>query len=149
MRKEFRTLRLQQLDRTLKPFRAAAKNPRPQKGWLRAIREAAGISASEVARILKTSRGLPVQLEKAEAEDRITLKSLRAAANALGCDLVYALVPKGETLRELVEERARVQAKRQVLSVEHSMALEDQAVGRVDEAVEAETRRRLRKRGIE
>jgi len=149
MRNEFRTLRLKQLGRTLKPFRAAAKIPRPQKGWLRAIREAAGITASEVARILKTSRGLPVQLEKAEAEDRITLKSLRAAANALGCDLVYALVPKGGTLRELIEEHTRAQAKTQVLSVEHSMALEDQAVGRVDEAVEAETRRRLRKRGIE
>ena len=149
MRNEFRTLRLKQLDRTLKPFRAAAKNPRPQKGWLRAIRDEAGISAREVARVRKPSRGLPLQLEKAQAEDRITLKSLRAAANALGCDLVYALVPKGETLRELVEERARAQAKRQVLSVEHSMALEDQAVGRVDEAVEAETKRRLRKRGIE
>src|SRR6202043_3443863 len=147
MRNEFRALRLKQLDRTLKPFRAAAKNPRPRKGWLRAIREAAGISASEVARVLKTSRGLPVQLEKAEAEDCITLKSLRAAANALGCDLVYALVPKGESLRELVEERARAQAKRQVLSVEHSMALEDQGVGRVDEAIEAETRGRFERGG--
>jgi predicted DNA-binding mobile mystery protein A len=148
MRHEFRSLRLKQLDRTLKPFRAAAKNPRPQKGWLRAIREAAGISASEVARTLKTSRQLPIQLEKAEAEDRITLKSLRAAANALGCELVYALVPKANTLHELVEERVRVQAKKHVLGVEHSMALEDQAVGRVDEAVEAETKRLLRKRGV-
>jgi len=148
MRDEFRNLRLKQLDRTLKPFRAAAKNPRPQKGWLRAIREAAGIPASEVARTLKTSRQLPVQLEKAEAEDRITLKSLRAAADALGCELVYALVPKANTLHDLVEERARVQAKRHVLGVEHSMALEDQAVGRVDEAVEAETKRLLRKRGV-
>jgi predicted DNA-binding mobile mystery protein A len=148
MRNEFRSLRLKQLDRTLKPFRAAAKNPRPQKGWLRAIREAAGISASEVARTLKTSRQLPIQLEKAEAEDRITLKSLRAAANALGCELVYALVPKANTLHELVEERVRVQAKKHVLGVEHSMALEDQAVGRVDEAVEAETKRLLRKRGV-
>lgn len=148
MRDEFRNLRLKQLDRTLKPFRAAAKNPRPQKGWLRAIREAAGISASEVARTLKTSRQLPVQLEKAEAEDRITLKSLRAAANALGCELVYALVPRANTLHDLVEERARVQAKKHVLGVEHSMALENQAVGRVDEAVEAETKRLLRKRGV-
>jgi predicted DNA-binding mobile mystery protein A len=148
MRDEFRNLRLKQLDRTLKPFRVAAKNPRPQKGWLRAIREAAGISASEVARTLKTSRQLPVQLEKAEAEDRITLKSLRAAADALGCELVYALVPKANTLHDLVEERARVQAKKHVLGVEHSMALEDQAVGRVDEAVEAETKRLLRKRGV-
>ena len=148
MRDEFRNLRLKQLDRTLKLFRAAAKNPRPQKGWLRAIREAAGISASEVARTLKTSRQLPVQLEKAEAEDRITLKSLRAGAHALGCELVYALVPKANTLYELVEERARTQAKKHVLGVEHSMALENQAVGRVDEAVEAETKRLLRKRGV-
>src|ERR1700731_4461233 len=99
MRNEFRNLRLTQLDRTLAPFRAVAKTPRPQKGWLRAIREAAGISASEVARTLKTSRQLPVQLEKAEAEDRITLKSLRAMAHALDCELVYALVPHAGTLR--------------------------------------------------
>lgn len=148
MRNEFRNLRLKQLDRTLEPFRAVAKTPRPQKGWLRAIREAAGISASEVARTLKTSRQLPVQLEKAEAEDRITLKSLRAAAEALGCELIYALVPKTGTLQALVEQRARTQAKKNVMGVEHSMALEDQAVGRVDEAVEAETKRLLKKRDI-
>ena len=148
MRNEFRHLRLKQLDRILEPFRTVANTPRPQKGWLRAIREAAGISASEVARTLKTSRQLPLQLEKAEAEDRITLKSLRTAANALGCDLVYALVPRTNTLHDLVEERARAQAKKLVLGVEHSMALEDQAVGRVDEAVEAETKRLLRKRGV-
>ena len=89
-----------------------------------------------------------MQLEKAEAEDRITLKSLRAAAQALGCELVYALVPKADTLQDLVKERARAQAKKHVLGVEHSMALEDQAVGRVDEAVETETNRLLRKRGV-
>jgi predicted DNA-binding mobile mystery protein A len=148
MRNEFRGLRRKQLDRALEPFRAAAKTPRPPKGWLRAIREALGVSGSEVARVLKTSRQLPVQLEKAEAEDRITLKSLRTAANALGCDLVYALVPRAHTLRALVEQRARAQAKERVLGVEHSMALEDQAVGRVHEAVEAETKRQLRKRGV-
>ena len=148
MRNEFRSLRLKQLDRALEPFRQAAKNPRPQKGWLRAIREALGVSASEVARTLKTSRQLPVQLEKAEAEDRITLKSLRAAASALGCELVYALVPKTSTLEDLVEDRARAQIKKHALGVEHSMALEDQAVGRVDEAVEMETKRQLTKRGL-
>jgi len=72
MRNEFRNLRLKQLDRTLETFRAGAKIPRPQKGWLRAIREATGISASEVARTLKTSRQLPIQLEKAEAEYRLS-----------------------------------------------------------------------------
>lgn len=76
------------------------------------------------------------------------LKSLKAAANALGCELVYALVPRTHSLEHLVEERARSQAKKQVMGVEHSMALENQAVGRLDEAVETETKRLLRKRGI-
>ncbi len=89
-----------------------------------------------------------MQLERAEAEDRITLRSLRSAAAALGCDLLYALVPKANTLEALVEERARAQAKKHVMGVEHSMALEDQAVGRVEEAVEAETERQLRKRAL-
>jgi predicted DNA-binding mobile mystery protein A len=146
MRDEFRNLRLKQLDRTLEPFRIAQRVARPQRGWLRAIREAAGISASKMARTLGTSRQLPLQLEKAEAEDRITLKSLRAAANALDCDLVYALVPKAGTMRDLIESRARAQARKHVLGVEHSMALEDQAVGHVDEAVDAETRRLVRER---
>src|SRR5271154_4145147 len=135
MRTEFRNLRLKQLDRTLKPFREAAKIPRPQRGWLRAIREAAGISSGEVARTLQTSRQLPLQLEKAEAEDRITLKSLRAMANALDCELVYALVPRADTLHALIEDRARAEAKQRVLGIEHSMALENQSSGRIDEAI--------------
>ena len=86
-------------------------------------------------------------MEKAEAEDRITLKSLRAAANALDCDLVYALVPRADTMQELIEGRARADAQKHVIGVEHSMALENQAAGNIDEAVEAETRRILRRRG--
>ena len=64
-------------------------------------------------------------MEKAEAEDRIPLKGLRAAANALDCDLVYALVPRANTIRELTEGRAREQAQKRVPRVEHSMALEN------------------------
>ena len=93
-----------------------------------------------------TSRQLSLQQEKAEAEDRITLKSLRALADALDCDLVYALVPRAGSLDDLMRDRARAQAKKNVLGVEHSMALEDQAVGNVDEAIETETRRLARKR---
>ena len=111
MRSEFRNLRLKQLDRALEPYRAARKELRPSKGWIRAIRQALGISSGDLARRLGTSRQLPLQLEKGEAEDRITLKSLRAAANALDCDLVYALVPRADSMQELIENRARSEAK--------------------------------------
>ena len=146
MRNEFRNLRLKQLDRSLEPYRAARKIARPPKGWIHAMRQALGVSSGELARRLGTSRQLPLQLEKGEAEDRITLRSLRAAANALDCDLVYALVPRADSMQEWIGERARAEATKHVLEVEHSMALEDQAVGRIDAAVEAETRRRVRKR---
>jgi predicted DNA-binding mobile mystery protein A len=105
LREGFRNLRLEQLDRGLDlPVR---KLQRPPKGWIRAIRQALGVSSGEMARRLGTSRQLPLQLEKGEGEDRITLKSLRAAANALDCDLVYAFVPRGESFEELCERRAR------------------------------------------
>lgn len=146
MRTEFRHLRLKQLDRTLERFRAAREVSRPSKGWIRSIRQALGVSSGELARRLGTSRQLPLQLEKGEAEDRITLRSLRAAANALDCDLVYALVPRAASMKELIESCARAEAKDRVLGVEHSMTLENQAAGKIDEAVEAETRRLVRKR---
>src|SRR5580698_7530149 len=106
MRTEFKNLRLKQLDRALKPYRAARTVPRPSKGWIRAIRQALGVSSGELARRLGTSRQLPLQMEKGEAEDRITLKSLRAAANAVDCDLVYALVPRAASMQELMEKHA-------------------------------------------
>lgn len=146
MRTDFRNLRLRQLDRSLESYRAARLVPRPPYGWIRALRQGLGVSSGELARRMGTSRQLPLQLEKSEADDRITLRSLRAIANALDCDLVYALVPRANSLQESMESRALSEAKARVLGVEHSMALEDQAVGRIDEAVESETRRIVRRR---
>jgi predicted DNA-binding mobile mystery protein A len=139
MPSEYAALRVKQLDRALAPFKLAAQVSRPRLGWLKAIRQALGVSSTELARRLGTSRQRPLQIEMAEAEDRITLKSLRAAANALDCDLVYALVPR-ISLQELQEQRLRDQATERVLSIEHSMALEDQAVGDVEAAIAAEMR---------
>ena len=75
--------------------------------------------------------------------------SLRAAADALGCRLVYALVPKSGSIHELAEERARTKAAENVRAVEHSMALEDQAVGGIEDKIKEETRRILKRNGSE
>ena len=145
MRDYFRQLRSQQLDRALAPLRSS-QLARPPKGWIRAIREALGVSSGELAERMQTNRSLVVQQEKAEAEDRITLKSLRAYADALDCDLVYAFVARAGTFEELVDARARAAAKANVLGVEHSMALENQASGNLEQAVEAEAQRLTSKR---
>jgi len=114
MRTEFKRLRVKQVERALKPFAAAKDSPRPQKGWLRAIREATGITLRETATRLKKTPTLVAKLEKSEAEYRITLGSLRDAADALGCQLVYGLVPKKGSIQELAEERARTKAAENV-----------------------------------
>jgi predicted DNA-binding mobile mystery protein A len=109
---------------TLRPF---AKTQRPPKGWLRAIRDALGMTTSQFAKRLDVSQPRVIALEKAEVSGVVSLETLQRAAEALGCRLVYALVPE-KPLAETVEKQAELVANRQLASVQHSMALEDQAV---------------------
>jgi len=127
------------------PFLAARNTLRPRRGWIRAVREVAGISVRDFAKRLNRAPTVAAQLENSEAEYRITLASLRNAAEALGCELVYALVPKNGSVQQLVEERARNSAAENVRAVEHSMALEDQAVGKIEEKIDQETQRLLKR----
>jgi predicted DNA-binding mobile mystery protein A len=149
MKPEFRTLRLKQLERALRPFSTAKNSPRPAKGWLRAIREASGVPLRQISQRLHKSTPLINYLEKSEADYRITLGNLRDAADALGCELVYALVPKSGSIHDLAEEQVKNKATENVRSVEHSMALENQAVGGIEDKIEEETKRILGRTGRE
>jgi len=157
MRDDFRNLRLNQLVRSLSTFEAARLQARPQRGWLRAIREGLNMSLEEVGKALGQSKKRILDFEHAEADDRITLKSLRRVAGAMDCELVYALVPKSGSIIELaeqhrqrrksrVEQKTRDRVREDVLGVEHTMALENQATGGVDRLIEEETKRRLKKK---
>jgi enoyl-CoA hydratase/carnithine racemase len=100
-----------------------------------------------MAKRLRKAPSVAAHLEGSESEYRITLGRLREAADALGCQLVYALVPKSGSLQELEEQRARTKAAENVRAVEHSMALEDQAVGGIEDKIDEETRRLLKHSG--
>lgn len=145
MKDDFKTLRLRQLERSLSAFADAKKEARPRRGWLRAIREALGLTLAGVAKRAGNLAPRIQEFELAEAQDRITLRSLRRIAAAMDCELVYAIVPRSGTITELAERRARAQAAKDVRDVEHTMGLEGQATGSVDELIDDETRRRLKK----
>ena len=100
---------------------------RPVRGWIRAIRDALGMNTRQLAARMGQSQSAITQLEKSELDDRVQLGSLRRAATALDCDLVYALVPR-TSLEETVRARARLLAKRDVAAVDRTMKLEDQAL---------------------
>jgi predicted DNA-binding mobile mystery protein A len=78
----------------------------PKGGWIRVLREALCMTADELAARMGMSQTNVSALEASEAKGKIQLDSLRRAAKALECDLVYALVPK-KPLETILERRRR------------------------------------------
>jgi predicted DNA-binding mobile mystery protein A len=144
MKREFRELRLSQLDRSLQLVRGLM--PRPAGGWIASVREALGLSQRQVGKKMRASGQAIQQFEKAEADDRITLRALRRVAGTLGCELIYGLVPKSGSFAELAERPLRAQAARDVKSVVHTMALENQKPENTNQLIEDEAQRRLNRR---
>ena len=122
-----RSLPLQQLDKTLGPWRELSRS-RPSGGWLRAVRQALGMTTRQLANSVGVTQAAVVDAERSEAKGDITFATLQRYAAALDCELAYALIPK-RPLEEVVEDRADRIARDQVSRVQHSMALEDQATG--------------------
>jgi transcriptional regulator with XRE-family HTH domain len=58
------------------------------------------------------------RLEKSEIESKIILGTLRRAAEALDCDLVYALTPRKGTLEELAAEQKAAREKEREAALE-------------------------------
>lgn len=85
------------------------------------------MSATAFARRLGMTHAGVRKLETAEATDAITLATLRKLADALDCELQYALVPRS-SLRRQLQERAQAVARERLRNVSHSMVLEGQAV---------------------
>jgi predicted DNA-binding mobile mystery protein A len=118
---------IRHLDKRFSNLRPLAKGARPPKGWLRAIRDALGMTTAQFARRLGVSQPRIIELEQSEVSGGVTLNTLQRAAEALGCRLVYVLIPE-KPLTETVSERAELIAERQLKAVEQTMRLEDQSV---------------------
>lgn len=125
------------LESRLGKIRNAPELARPPRGWIKALREALGITADQLAKRLGVSQPRISQLETGEKNGSVTLKTLREAAEALNCELVYALVPT-QPLDELLRERAALVADRQLRRVSHTMVLENQGLDRRGTAAERE-----------
>jgi predicted DNA-binding mobile mystery protein A len=123
-------LTINQVDRQLREWQAVKnKYGKPKVGWIKTLRTALGMSAEQLADRLGLTRGRVVQLETSESHNTVTLKTLNEAANALGCELVYAIVPKrNATLKDLIDKKAEQVSKDQVARVAHTMSLEAQTV---------------------
>lgn len=114
----------------------------PVRGWIKAVREALGMTTEQLGKRLGIKQPSVVAIEQSEARGTIELATLRRVADALDCTLVYAFVPN-KPLESAVRDRARAFLRARQAPVEHSMLLEDQSVrrtsaeARLDEVVRA------------
>jgi predicted DNA-binding mobile mystery protein A len=132
MRREDRATARRQLDKRLSLLSGADSLACPPYGWIKAIREALGMTTAQLGKRLGVSQPRVVKIEKAEKDGAITLDSLERTAQALDCRLVYALVPR-KPLDDLVAERAKTIAKKRLETTGHSMKLEAQGIEANDE----------------
>jgi len=94
------------LDQRFEPLRSSRHLLAPPPvGWIRVIRDAIGMTAAQLGKRLGVSQQRALVIEQAEISGGITLSSLARAADALDCELLYAIVPRTPLVR-LVEDRA-------------------------------------------
>jgi predicted DNA-binding mobile mystery protein A len=115
------------LDPRLAQFGPAEQYRAPSRGWIRAIREALGMSTAQLAKRLGVRQPSVVDLERSEEKGTIAVATLRRAAEALDCTLAYVLIPN-QPLETTVRVRARALLRQRRQPIEHSMLLEDQDV---------------------
>lgn len=131
MKTELQAVLLRGLDERIARLRPAQTSAaKPARGWLRAVRSAVGLSQEQVAKKIAMTRQSYADLEAAEQRGAISLNSLQRAAEAMDCELVYFVVPREAVARTYGElAQSHDPAFKHLEATEHSMTLENQAVG--------------------
>ena len=138
MVKKYQKTALEQLDASLAQFAPLRNLQPPKKGWIRAIRDALGMSGRQLGQRMSVSKMWITDMERLEANGATSLKTLRRAAEAMDCELVYALVPK-TSLKETLLKQARRKVRQDMARASHTMALEDQALSQDEVGKATET----------
>ena len=117
-----------QITRQLDDILAAVHLPsRPRIGWIASVRQALGMSKTQLAKRVDITRPSLDELESNELKETITLASMRKIADALGCDVQYIIVPR-KPLEQMIAERALKKASTKLGRVNQSQALEASAL---------------------
>lgn len=127
MKPQHKQIARRQFDATLAKFGEVKNVQPPVKGWIRAVREALGMSGKQLARRLQVSQPRVFKLEQGEPSGAPTLKTMQQVAEALDCVFIYALVPRS-SLEETVRAQARMVAADRLQRVSHTMLLEAQTL---------------------
>jgi len=119
----------EQLDASLQRLRPILNVTAPPKGWIRAIRDALGMTAKQLANRLDVAQQAVARIEKEELAGSVTIKTMRRIAECLDCVFVYGFVPR-TSLEETVARQAKKVAAQRLAQASQTMSLENQALSR-------------------
>jgi predicted DNA-binding mobile mystery protein A len=83
-----------ELSKILGPFETVRFLRAPKGGWIHAVRQARGLSLDAIAKRMGIHRQNVFQFEKSEEKGHILLCNLIRIAEAMDCELVYAIISK-------------------------------------------------------
>jgi len=118
-----------QLDASLQHFSPLLDVTVPPKGWIRAIRDALGMTAKQLANRLGVAQQAVARIEKEELAGSVTIKTMRRIAECLDCVFVYGFVPR-TSLEDTVTRQAKQVALMRLARASQTMSLENQALSR-------------------
>ncbi len=122
-----KTIAQQQYQRSVNAAVGHAGLRTPREGWMRTVRKALGMSGAQLAKRMGVTRARIAQAEQAELVGGVTLNSMQAFAEAMGCRFVYAIVPPTR-VEDLIVAQARKKAEALVGTASKHMALESQTL---------------------
>ena len=131
MKVKQKKLAREQLDETLKKLLPLKTIVPPGKGWIRAIRDALGMTGEQLAKRLHSNKQRISRIEQDEKFGKVTLKTLKNVAEALDCEFIYGFVPK-ESLEQAVRNQAKVIAKKRMSRSNQMMRLEKQELSNTE-----------------
>jgi predicted DNA-binding mobile mystery protein A len=136
-----KSLQIQQLNSKMLAYASLQKVTPPPTGWIKAIRNAIGMSMLQLGNRLSITKQSVQDIERREKDGSITIKALREAARALDMQLVYGFVPNDGSLELLIERKAKELATQIVMRTNNSMKLEDQenTKQRIEKAIQERT----------
>jgi len=133
-----KSLQIQQLNSKMLAFASLQKVAPPPTGWIKAIRNAIGMSMLQLGNRLSITKQSVQDMESREKDGSISIKALREAARALDMQLVYGFVPNDGSLEALIDRKAKELATQIVMRTNNSMKLEDQenSKQRIEKAIQ-------------
>ncbi len=117
----------EQLDAKLKPLKEFSSQMFPEDGWIKTIRQAVGLTISQLSKKAGMDPSRVSRLEKQEKEGKLTVSSLKKIANGLGMKFVYGFVPE-KTLEDIVYTQAKKIVTQRLQQLEQTMGLEAQSL---------------------